>query len=343
MRFAAGLVAVSALLAGCGGGHKPPPAEVRTAASPPEGSAPASHGDQPTALEKRFEAVVARVSPSVVQIESGSGLGSGIVYDGRGDIVTNHHVVGSSRDLTVTLASGRQLKASLVGSYPPEDLAVIRLAGQAPAPASFGDSAKLAVGEIAFAIGNPLGLRSSVTQGIVSSLGRTVPEDNGAVISSAIQTSAPINPGNSGGALVDLDAQVIGIPTLAALDPELGGSAPGIGFAIPADTVKRIAQQLIATGRVERSGRGYLGVKVASTPNRDGALVTGVVGGGPAAHAGIRPGELITALDGRSTRSADALATTLATLSSGRRVRAEVKDPGGATRAVTVAVGEAPG
>jgi S1-C subfamily serine protease len=195
-----------------------------------------------------------------VQIESGSGLGSGIVYDDRGDVVTNHHVVGSSKEFTVTLASGRQRKASLVGSFPPEDLAVIRLSGDAPAPASFGDSAKLAVGQIAFAIGNPLGLRSSVTQGIVSSLGRTVPEGNGAVISSAIQTSAPINPGNSGGALVDLDAQVIGIPTLAALDPELGGSAaPGIGFAIPSNTIKRIAGQLIKTGRVERLPRRQRG------------------------------------------------------------------------------------
>jgi putative serine protease PepD len=341
MRIAAGLLAASALLTGCGGEHKPPPSATTTA---PPREAPAARGDQATALEQRFEQVVARVSPSVVQIESGSGLGSGIVYDDRGDVVTNHHVVGSSKEFTVTLASGRQRKASLVGSFPPEDLAVIHLSGDAPAPASFGDSAKLAVGQIAFAIGNPLGLRSSVTQGIVSSLGRTVPEGNGAVISSAIQTSAPINPGNSGGALVDLDAQVIGIPTLAALDPELGGSAaPGIGFAIPSNTVKRIAGQLIKTGRVERSGRAYLGVKVASTIGGEGVHVTGAVDGGPAAHAGIRPGELITAVDGRPTPSADALAALLATLRPGQRVRVDLKDLDGATRTVTVALGEAPG
>jgi putative serine protease PepD len=329
MRIAAVLLAASALLAGCGGDHNPPPASQR---------------ERVTTLEQRFEAVVARVSPSVVQIESGSGLGSGVVYDDQGDVVTNHHVVGSSKAFTVTLADGRQLKASLVGSFAPEDLAVVRLTGDAPAPASFGDSAKLAVGQIAFAIGNPLGLRSSVTQGIVSSLGRTVPEGNGAVISSAIQTSAPINPGNSGGALVDLDAQVIGIPTLAALDPELGGSAaPGIGFAIPSNTVKRIAGQLIKTGRVERSGRAYLGVKAASALGGKGVLVTGVVKGGPAASAGIRPGELIAAVDGRPTPSADALATVLATLRPGQRVRVELKDPAGATRTVTVALGEAPG
>jgi putative serine protease PepD len=242
MRIAAGLLAASALLAGCGGEHMPPPAAVTTA---PPREAPVARSDQALGLERRFVDVVARVSPAVVQIESGGGLGSGVVYDERGDVVTNNHVVGSSKQFTVTLASGRQLKASLVGRFPPEDLAVIRLAGDAPAPASFGDSAKLAVGQIAFAIGNPLGLRSSVTQGIVSSLGRTVPEGNGAVISSAIQTSAPINPGNSGGALVDLSGRVIGIPTLAALDPQMGASqAPGIGFAIDSNTVRRVAGAL---------------------------------------------------------------------------------------------------
>src|SRR6058998_762312 len=130
------------------------------------------------------------------------------------------------------------------------------MGGARPKPAAFADSSKVRVGEFALAIGNPLGLRSSVTEGIVSSLGRTVSEGNGVALSSAIQTSAAINPGNSGGALVDLHARVIGIPTLAALDPELGGSqAPGIGFPIPSNTVKKIADQLIANGRVVRSGR----------------------------------------------------------------------------------------
>jgi S1-C subfamily serine protease len=183
-----------------------------------------------------------------------------------------------------------------------------------------------------------------VTQGIVSSLGRTVPEGNGAVISSAIQTSAPINPGNSGGALVDIDGRVIGIPTLAALDPELGGSAaPGIGFAIPSNTVKRIAGQLVRAGRVERSGRAYLGIRVATTVGSRGVIVTGVVRDGPAGRAGIRPGEMIAAVDGRPTPSTDALATILATLQPGRRVRVDLVDPGGASRTVTVTLGEAPG
>src|SRR4051812_13293802 len=273
------LLTAALAIAGCGGDHR---RAVPATAAPATPGAAGGSGEA-AALEQQFEDVVKRVSPAVVQIETSCGLGSGVVYDSRGDVVTNDHVVGKSRDFTVTLGDGRRVKATPVGSFAPEDLAVIRLSGETPAPAAFADSGKLAVGQIAFAIGNPLGLRSSVTQGIVSSLGRTVPEGNGAVISSAIQTSAPINPGNSGGALVDLSGQVIGIPTLAALDPELGGSAaPGIGFAIPSNTVKRIAKQLIETGRVERSGRANLGVK-AATMGGEGVLVTGVVGGGRAA------------------------------------------------------------
>jgi S1-C subfamily serine protease len=333
-------------MTGCGGGQRPQP-QPQAASKTPVAETPASGRaaqSEASALEQRFVDVVARVSPAVVQIETGSGLGSGVVFDDRGSIVTNNHVVGSSRDFTVTLSNGRRRQATLVGSYAPEDLAVIRLSGTAPAPAAFADSAKLAVGQIAFAIGNPLGLRSSVTQGIVSSLGRTVPEGNGAVISSAIQTSAPINPGNSGGALVDIDGRVIGIPTLAALDPELGGSAaPGIGFAIPSNTVKRIAGQLVQAGRVERSGRAYLGIRVATTVGSRGVIVTGVVRDGPAGRAGIRPGEMIAAVDGRPTPSTDALATILATLQPGRRVRVDLVDPGGASRTVTVTLGEAPG
>ena len=202
------------------------------------------------AVQNQFVDVVDRVSPQVVQIETREGLGSGIVYDDRGDIVTNAHVAGSSRQFLVTLAGGKRYVGTLVGSDPSNDIAVIRVRSGAPAPATFGDSSAVKSGDIVFAIGNPLGLQSSVTQGIVSSLNRRVGESNGVTLSNVIQTSAEINPGNSGGALVDLSGRVVGVPTLAALDPEFGDTqAAGIGFAIPSNTVKSVADRLISSGR----------------------------------------------------------------------------------------------
>jgi putative serine protease PepD len=156
--------------------------------------------------------VVKTVSPSVVQIENSIGLGSGVVLDDNGNIVTNAHVVGTAKTFTVTTSNGKSYSAKLVGSFPPDDLAVVRVSAATLKPAVFADSSKLQVGDIALAIGNPLGLRSSVTEGIVSAIRGAVPEGNGNTLPSVVQTSAAINPGNSGGALVDLDGHVIGVP-----------------------------------------------------------------------------------------------------------------------------------
>jgi putative serine protease PepD len=285
--------------------------------------------------------VVDAISPAVVQIQTADGLGSGVVYDGKGDIVTNAHVVGNFKTFKITLANGT-FDGTLVGTFPADDLAVVHVKGATPHPATFADSSKLQVGEFALAIGNPLGLRSSVTEGIVSSLGRTVSEGNGAVISSAIQTSAAINPGNSGGALVDLHGQVIGIPTLAALDPQLGGAqAPGIGFAIPSNVARRIADQLIANGRVVRSGRAYLGVRVATIVG-GGVLVSAIVARGPAAKAGIKQGDIILAIDGKPTPTADVLVSVLANLHPGQKVPVKLLRHG-KKLAVTVTLGELTG
>jgi putative serine protease PepD len=282
--------------------------------------------------------VVDAISPAVVQIQTAGGLGSGVVYDGKGDIITNAHVVGNFKTFKITLANGTY-DGTLVGSFPANDLAVVHVKGTTPHPATFADSSKLQVGDFALAIGNPLGLRSSVTEGIVSSLGRTVSEGNGVALSSAIQTSAAINPGNSGGALVDLQAQVIGIPTLAALDPELGGAqAPGIGFAIPSNTVKKIADQLIANGRVVRSGRAYLGVRVATIVG-GGVLVSAIVPGGPAAKAGIKAGDVILAVKGQPTPTADVLVSVLADLHPGQTVPVKLLRHG-KELTVTVTLGE---
>lgn len=148
-------------------------------------------------------------------------------------------------------ADGRKLDGTLAGTYPEGDLAVVHVTGADLRPATFGDSSKLDVGDIVLALGSPLGLQSSVTQGIISALGRSVPESASVTLPDVIQTSAEINPGNSGGALVDLAGDVVGIPTLAALDPQLGDTAAaGIGFAIPSNVVVDIAGQLIASGHV---------------------------------------------------------------------------------------------
>jgi len=209
-----------------------------TATTPASSAEPAPAADvKPSALalQQRFVQVVKHVGPSVVLIQTDQGLGSGIVFDAKGDVVTNNHVVENAGSFQVTLANGRQYRAQLVGTFPADDLAVLHIDAGGLRPAAFADSSSLQVGDVALAIGNPLGLQSSVTEGIVSALGRTVNEDNGVALPNVIQTSAAINPGNSGGALVNLQGQVIGIPTLAATDPQLGGSAaPGIGFAIPA-------------------------------------------------------------------------------------------------------------
>jgi putative serine protease PepD len=199
-------------------------------------------------LQGKYVSVVNAVSPSVVLIQTQQALGSGIVFDTHGDVVTNAHVVAGATTLSVTLNGGKQVPATLVGLDPSNDLAVVHMTGATPPPATFADSSKLSVGDIALAIGNPLGLHASVTEGIVSSLDRSVSEGNGVTLTSAIQTSAAINPGNSGGALVDLSGHVIGIPTLAALDPELGNSqASGIGFAISSNQVKTAASRILAS------------------------------------------------------------------------------------------------
>ena len=203
-----------------------------------------------TAIQTQMVKVVNRVSPAVVQIQCGQALGSGIVFDGRGDVVTNAHVIDSASSCVVTLSGGDRHRASVVGRDTTHDVGVVHLADAAPRPATFADSSKVQVGDLVLAMGNPLGLRSSVTQGIVSSLNRNVAESSNVDLSALIQTSAEINPGNSGGALVDLSGRVIGIPTLTAVDPEFGEApAPGIGFAIPSNSVKSIATSLIQSGR----------------------------------------------------------------------------------------------
>jgi putative serine protease PepD len=306
-------------------------------------STAAGSAAEAAALQSQFVSVIHRVNPSVVLIETSSGLGSGIVFDSRGDIVTNAHVAGTSTSFTVTLATGRTVKGTLVGEFVPNDIAVIKVSATGLQPATFGDSSNLAVGDIVLAMGNPLGLQSSVTEGIVSALGRTVSEPNGAALPDVIQTSAAINPGNSGGALVDLNGHVVGIPTLAASDPQMGGAAAGIGFAIPGNIARDLASQIIRYGKVIDSHRAFLGIESADLSAGGGALVYSTVAGGPAAKAGLKAGDIITAVDGQPTPSAGALAAVLAGLKPGQTVPVDVMHQDGSQSTVRVTLGQLPG
>jgi putative serine protease PepD len=296
------------------------------------------------AFQRAITAVVHELSPSVVQIQDPSGLGSGIVFDSNGDIVTNNHVVGGGDGGPFTVTAGaHSYSAKLVGRFAPDDLAVVRVSGAHLAPAAFADSSRLDVGDFAIAIGNPLGLRSSVTDGIVSAFRQGVSEGNGVALPLMIQTSAPINPGNSGGALADLQGRVIGIPTLAATDPELGGSAaPGIGFAIPSNLVKDIATQLIRFGHVVHSHRAYLGVEIGDT-NGSGVYVQSVTAGGPAAKAGLASGDVILAVNGHSTTTVDDLTSVLSELKPGTTVKVAVVTQHGAHKTLQLTLGTFPG
>jgi putative serine protease PepD len=333
------LAPVAAAIVAGGGVAAVSRATDSTSSSPSVGPA----GRAGLALQSAFVKVVHSISPSVVQIEDKQGLGSGIVLDKAGHIVTNNHVVTGAKTFTVTTRDGKRFRASLVGSFPPDDLAVIKVSGAHLKPATFADSSKLQVGDVAIAIGNPLGLRSSVTEGIVSAFRQAVVEEGGNVLPSVIQTSAAINPGNSGGALADIEGRVIGIPTLAATDPQLGGgSAPGIGFAIPGNLVNDIAGQIVAHGKVVDSHRAFLGIRVGDT-NGNGVIVGAVTRGGAAAKAGIRVGDTIQSVNRRPTPTTEALAAALAELQPGWKVPVVVKHENGAKATLQVTLGSYPG
>lgn len=291
-------------------------ATTPTAPALQSGSAPAStvlplNGNN---IEAVRESVIANVRPTVVQINvltggGKGGLASGVIVDKRGYIVTNNHVVSGAQQIEVVLSNGTHYTAQVAGTDPTDDLAVVKINPPANiAVATLGDSSKLRVGQEVLAIGNPLGNTQTVTNGIISALGRVVSEgQGGATIPNAIQTDAPINPGNSGGALVDLQGNLVGIPTLTAIDPEFNTPASGVGFAIPSNRVQFIVPQIIQSGKVTHTGRAVLGVSAASVDQvlaaqnklavDQGSLIVAVTAGGPAARAGLRIGDVIVQID----------------------------------------------
>src|SRR6266851_4614546 len=240
-----------------------------------------------------------RVGPAVAHIAAlaadrrSHGTGSGVVFTPDGYLLTNDHVIAGARQLSASLPDGRVVEASLVGSDPATDLAVLRLAANGLSHAEFGSSARLRVGQLAVAIGNPLGFQATVTAGIVSALGRSLRSPSGRLIDSVIQTDAPLNPGNSGGPLVDGNGRVIGI-----------------------DTAADVAARIMRDGRVRRSRLGIAGQTVALDPRlarrlklatASAAMVTDVAAGGPAERAGLAKGDVVLHFAGEAIRGVDDL------------------------------------
>ena len=259
-----------------------------------------------------------RVPPDQAQV----GLGSGVIVSPEGYLLTNHHVIDGAADIEVRLADGRSARASVVGTDPDTDLAVLKIDLPDLPAVTFGDMGSLQVGDIVLAIGNPFNVGQTVTSGIVSALGRNRLGLN--TYENFIQTDAAINPGNSGGALVDVEGHLVGINTAIYSG---GGGSLGIGFAIPGDVARDVLVAIIRDGRVSR---GWIGVEAGPlTPEfadsfglgvKRGALITGVLQGGPANEAGIQPGDVVTRVGERDITDARELVDAVAAVKPGDEV-----------------------
>ncbi|TLG15580.1 PDZ domain-containing protein [Nocardia cyriacigeorgica] len=262
------------------------------------------------AYSRTVIAVAASVTPHVASVRARRGSGSAVVVSGDGYLLTNAHVVGSSRRGELVFADGAESRYEVVGTDPLSDLAVLRARGEAPGAVTLGDADALVVGQLVVAVGSPLGLAGSVTAGVVSALGRAVPVSSrraGRVIEDVIQTDAALNPGNSGGALADSAGRVVGINTAVA--------GIGLGLAIPINaTTRMIVHTLRAEGRVRRAYLGLVGVPapladdVAERTGQDGGVrIVEVIGGGPADRAGLRRGDLVLSVARTEVRDAQGI------------------------------------
>jgi S1-C subfamily serine protease len=324
----------------------------------------------PMLLSTAVRDVVQRARPAVVQITSEqvqvdqfdrpfgipAGVGSGVIYDNQGHILTNYHVIEDAERLLVSLPDGRSFPGTLVGGDPQTDLAVLRVDEPNLPMAQLGDSKQLQVGDWIVAIGNALGLPGgpTVTAGVVSALNRTVQEPGspttgqGPYLYDVIQTDAAINPGNSGGPLIDLNGRVVGINTLVAGQAESGIQAQGIGFAIAINTAKPVADQLVSTGRAVHP---YLGIRYTplnpaisaqlGTRERNGVLVQQVVSGSPAARAGLRARDIVVEFDGRPLQTDSALGEAINTHRPGDTISLTIVR-GNQRSTVQVTLGEMP-
>jgi len=320
-------------------------------------------------------AVAQSVGPAVVSVRTNQGLGSGVIYDSNGYILTNGHVVEGAQSITIGLVDGRHFSGKVVGTDGGFDVAVIKIDGSNLPSAPLGNSSALQVGQDVVAIGNPFGFDHTLTTGVVSALNRPVSEGQGSYNQPMVQTDAAINPGNSGGPLLDLNGQVVGITTLVAA-PQ-GFPAQGLGFAVPVDTAKRIADQLVQSGKVTSSGQPFLGVALSDINRPDavpgqpntpfpgvpgngrrggggaaprptppsgvdhGALVGDVSAGSAAATAGVQTGDVVVSFDGFDIYNPDELLQRLVVHKPGDQVNATVVR-NGQNMNLSITIGEAP-
>ncbi len=346
-----GALTIAVVSAGIGGGvalmAKPDNhsggTQITAAPSVPAASLPAGSVEQ----------VAAKVVPSVVKLETDMGRaseeGSGIILSSDGLILTNNHVVEAAKkgDTTITFADGRTTKFTVVGTDPSSDIAVVKADGISDlTPITIGSSANLKVGQDVVAIGSPLGLEGTVTTGIISALNRPVAAGgdirNQNTVLDAIQTDAAINPGNSGGALVNMNGELVGvnsaIATLGGDSADAQSGSIGLGFAIPIDQAKRIADELIQSGNASHAS---LGVQVGNDTSSHGAKIVEVTSGGAAAAAGLPSGVVVTKVDDRVIGSADALVAAVRSRAPGEKVTLTYLDPSGKPQTVQVTLGKA--
>jgi S1-C subfamily serine protease len=307
--------------------------------------------------------IAKKVTPSIVNIDvridsqetpffstgQQEGTGSGVIYTADGYIITNNHVVAGARDITVTLASGQELEARVVGTDTENDIAVIKIDKTGLPAITVGDSDNLEVGQLVVAVGSPLGFEQTVTAGIVSALHRNVTaggqSGQASTLTDLIQTDAPINPGNSGGALCDSSASLVGINAIIASQ---SGGSEGIGFAIPIDTAGKVADDLIAGRSVSHPYIGVQGQTVSTEiasryglPVSEGAYISRVVSGSPANDAGIKDGDIVVAAEGRQVKSMDDLIGAIRRKNVGGRISLTFYQ-GGDKKAADVTVEEKP-
>jgi S1-C subfamily serine protease len=302
-----------------------------------------THAEAHDAFSEAVIRAVDRVSPSVIGVRRGrkgradafDGAGSGVLVTTDGFALTNNHVVRGADRIEASLHDGRVIEADMVGADPDTDLALIRLRTSQLPPADMGDSDKLKVGQLAVAIGNPLGLQATVTAGVVSALRRTLRGESGRLIEDVIQTDAALNPGNSGGALCDAAGRVVGINTAII------SGAQGICFAVPINTANRIIPELMREGRVVRGWLGIAGqsqglaralVRRLELETEAGVLVVQVLTGAPADRAGLKPGDVILSLAGQATPSVDATHRILSRETIGRKLPMDVLRDGSKLR-----------